>query len=133
MVAQARQGEGLGAPALPRTTGPPVRGVALRSRYYPVPLPGIISLMSTETAAFRATDPDCLVAASLACPVCLSGEVDWRLSLTDDYESHADCLCTTCGHRRTVFLGQMQALRLAMHVHRPLDRTPRPDPEVVAL
>jgi hypothetical protein len=29
-----------------------------------------------ETAVFRAQDQDCLVAASLACSVCLSGSVD---------------------------------------------------------
>jgi hypothetical protein len=72
-----------------------------------------------ETAAFRAHDQDCLVAASLSCPVCLSGSVDWHLSVTDDYESHV--------------LGQEQALRLALHENRPLDPTPRPEPELVAL
>ena len=86
-----------------------------------------------ETAAFRAHDQDCLVAASLACPVCLSGHVDWHLSATDDYESHVDCSCGVCGHTRTLFLGQMQALRLALHENRPLDPTPRPEPELVAL
>ena len=86
-----------------------------------------------EIASFRASDQDCLVAASLACSVCLSGDVDWRLSMSDDYDSHVDCVCEACGHTRTVFLGQMQALRLALHVHRPLDRTPRPEPELVAL
>ena len=73
------------------------------------------------------------MAASLACPVCLSGDVAWRLSLSDDYDSHVHCVCESCGHTRTVFLGQMQALRLALHVHRPLDPTPRPEPELVAL
>jgi hypothetical protein len=86
-----------------------------------------------ETAAFRAHDQDCLVAASLSCPLCLSGSVDWHLSVTDDYESHVDCVCTLCGHSRTVFLGQEQALRLALHENRPLDPTPRPEPELVAL
>jgi hypothetical protein len=86
-----------------------------------------------ETAAFRASDQDCLVAASLACPVCLSGQVDWHLSVSDDYESHVDCVCAECGHTRTVFLGQMQALRLALHLRRPLDPTPRPEPEPVGL
>jgi len=86
-----------------------------------------------ETAAFRAHDQDCLVAASLACPVCLSGQVEWRISVSDDYESHADCVCADCGHTRTVFLGQMQALRLALHLRRPLDPTPRPEPELVGL
>jgi len=95
----------------------------------------MISVMDQhdETAAFRACDQDCLVAASLACPVCLSGSVEWHLSVTDDYESHVDCTCSACGHTRTVFLGQMQALRLALHLHRPLDPTPRPDPGLVAL
>jgi hypothetical protein len=86
-----------------------------------------------ETAAFRAGDQDCLVAASLACSMCLSGHVEWHLSVTDDYESHVDCVCSACGHSRTVFLAQEQALRLALHEHRPLDPTPRPDPELVAL
>ena len=86
-----------------------------------------------ETAAFRAQDQDCLVIASLACPVCLSGSVDWHLSLTDDYESHADCVCRSCGYERTVFLGEQQALRLALHAERPLDPTPRPEPELVGL
>jgi len=31
-----------------------------------------------DTAPFRATDPDVLVSASLACPICLAVEgVDW--------------------------------------------------------
>jgi hypothetical protein len=65
--------------------------------------------------------------------MCLSGHVEWHLSVTDDYESHVDCVCSACGHSRTVFLAQEQALRLALHEHRPLDPTPRPDPELVAL
>jgi hypothetical protein len=86
-----------------------------------------------ETAAFRAHDPDCLVAASLACPICLSSRVDWHLNITDEYDSRVDCECVLCGHTRTVFLGQEQALRLALHLNRPLDPTPRPEPELVAL
>ena len=73
------------------------------------------------------------MAASLACPVCLSGDVDWRLSVTDAYDSYVDCVCELCGHTRTVFLGQEQALRLALHIDRPLDPTPRPEPELVVL
>jgi len=65
--------------------------------------------------------------------VCLSGRVDWHLSVTEDYESHVDCVCGVCGYARTVFLGQEQALRLALHEHRPLDPTPRPDPEPLPL
>jgi hypothetical protein len=86
-----------------------------------------------ETASFRAGDQDCLVAASLACPLCLSGHVHWRLNVSDDYDSQAHCECEQCGHTRTVFLGQEQALRLALHVDRPLDPTPRPEPELVGL
>ena len=88
-----------------------------------------------ETAAFRAHDQDCLVAASLSCPVCLSGSVDWHVNATDDYDCYVDCVCALCGHSRQVFLGQEQALRLALHEHqqRPLDPTPRPDPELVGL
>lgn len=86
-----------------------------------------------ETAAFRGADQDCLVAASLACPLCLSGHVRWRLTVSEDYDSHVDCACEECGHERTVFLAQEQALRLALHERRPLDPTPRPQPELVAL
>jgi len=85
-----------------------------------------------ETAFFRGADQDCLVAAALACPMCLSGEVSWEL-VDSAYEPYVDCSCRTCGHERTVFLAPEQALRLAMHVDRPLDPTPRPEPELVAL
>jgi hypothetical protein len=85
-----------------------------------------------ETAFFRGSDQDCLVVAALACPMCLSGEVDWELVDTA-YEDYVECSCRTCGHKRTVFLAPEQALRLAMHVDRPLDPTPRPEPQLVAL
>jgi hypothetical protein len=85
-----------------------------------------------ETACFRGADQDCLVMAALACPMCLSGEVEWEL-VDSEYEPYVDCECLTCGHERTVFLVAEQALRLAMHVDRPLDPTPRPEPELVAL
>jgi hypothetical protein len=85
-----------------------------------------------ETAYFRSADPDCLVAAALACPVCLSSDVSWRLE-ESDYEASAHCTCNTCGHARTVFLVPDQALRLALHENRPLDPTLRPEPLLVAL
>ncbi|HLL87016.1 MAG TPA: hypothetical protein VK387_06870 [Thermoleophilaceae bacterium] len=83
--------------------------------------------MSTgcETAHFRADDADCLVAASLACPACLSSRVGWELEQRA-YEPSARCRCRACGHRRTVHLSPEQALRLALHERRPLDPTPRP-------
>ena len=79
-----------------------------------------------ETAAFRADDPDCLVAASLSCLRCLSGAVDWRLRASG-YEARVDCSCHACGGRRTVFVTPDQALRLTLHEQRPLDPTPKPD------
>ena len=85
-----------------------------------------------DIARFLGHDQACLVAASLACPVCLSGDVAWRLDLTT-WEPRADCACRSCGHERHLFLSQDQALRLALHVNRPLDPTPRPEPGLVAL
>jgi hypothetical protein len=87
---------------------------------------------ATETAFFRGSDQDCLVAAALSCPMCLSGDVAWDL-IDCAYEAYAECRCRHCGHERTVFLALEQALRLALHVDRPLDPTPRPEPELVAL
>ena len=80
---------------------------------------------SCETAHFRVDDADCLVAASLACPACLSSSVSWSL-VDDRYEPSARCRCRACGHRRTLHLSPDQALRLALHERRPLDPTPRP-------
>lgn len=77
-----------------------------------------------ETAAFLADDPGCLVAASLSCPWCLSGSVESRLEL-DDYDPRVECVCRRCGHTRSVFLTPEQALRLSLHVDRPLDLVPR--------
>ncbi|MBX5469194.1 MAG: hypothetical protein IRZ21_04760 [Thermoleophilaceae bacterium] len=78
-----------------------------------------------ETASFRSDDVDCLVAASLACPSCLSGEVDWRLGMTP-WDGWVDCRCTRCGHERRVYLAPDQALRLSLHEARPLDPVPHP-------
>ena len=79
----------------------------------------------TETAIFRGDDADCLVAASLACPACLSETVAWKLD-REAYEPSADCRCRRCSHVRTLHLSPEQALRLALHERRPLDPTPRP-------
>lgn len=80
----------------------------------------------SETANFRGDDADSLVAASLACPACLSSSVSWRLERAA-YDPSADCRCDRCGHRRTLHLSGDQALRLALHERRPLDPTPRPE------
>jgi hypothetical protein len=85
-----------------------------------------------HTAFFRGSDQDCLVAAALSCPICLSSELSWRL-VESEYEPYVDCRCGSCGHEHTVFLEPEQALRLALQADRPLDTTPRPEPELVAL
>ena len=76
-----------------------------------------------DVAAFRAADPDCLVAAALACRVCLSGDVEWSLSV-ERYDAHVQCACGACGATQRVFLAPSQALRLSLHHDRPLDREP---------
>lgn len=79
-----------------------------------------------DTANFRADDADSLVAASLACPACLSSSVSWTLERAA-HEPSANCSCRRCGHRRALHLSPEQALRLALHERRPLDPTPRPE------
>ena len=65
----------------------------------------------SELASFRGDDDPRLVAAALACSVCLSGEVDWALDV-DGWEAEVWCSCRACGHRRAVGLNSQQALRL---------------------
>jgi hypothetical protein len=71
-----------------------------------------------DTARFRTDDPDELVIASLACPVCLhSDEIDWELE-ADGYDPSAQCVCSSCEESWRVYLTPDQALRLAlMAVH----------------
>ena len=65
-----------------------------------------------ETASFRGDDALCLVEASLACSVCLSGDVEWALR-ADDWDAEVLCRCEACGDVRTVSLTGDQALRLS--------------------
>ena len=67
----------------------------------------------TETASFRGDDDPCLVEASLACLVCLSGDIEWSLR-GDHWDAEAVCRCADCGHERTVSLTGEQALRLSL-------------------
>jgi hypothetical protein len=73
-----------------------------------------------ELASFRGDDDPCLVAAALACRVCLSGEVDWSLEI-DDWDGQVEVRCRDCGDRRVVSLNWEQALRLSLHRERPLE------------
>jgi hypothetical protein len=68
----------------------------------------------TDTARFRVDDPDPLVAASLACPICLhSDEVQWEAAL-DGYDPSVECCCQRCERRWRVYLAPQQALRWAV-------------------
>ena len=65
-----------------------------------------------EQASFYDTDPDALVEAALACPLCLHA-VDWRPAGAGS-EAAVECRCRHCGHARTVALSGAQSLRLLL-------------------
>ena len=67
-----------------------------------------------DIAHFHADDPDELVLASLACPVCLhSDSVAWHGAL-DGYDPSAQCWCGRCEESWRVFLTPQQSLRLGL-------------------
>lgn len=66
-----------------------------------------------ELASFRGDDEPCLIEASLACRVCLAGDVEWSLRV-DDFDGEVQCRCRSCGDVRTVSLTSDQALRLSL-------------------
>jgi hypothetical protein len=67
-----------------------------------------------DTARFNATDPDPLVSASFACPVCLHGEgVEWDAAL-DGYDPLVQCRCSHCEQTWQVYLLPQQALRFGL-------------------
>ncbi len=71
-----------------------------------------------DVARFRADDPDVLVLASLACPVCLDGaHVEWRV-WGDGYDPWVECACHHCEERWPVYLTPWQALRLELMLAR---------------
>ena len=72
-----------------------------------------------EEACFRGDDDPRLVQAALACPVCLSGAVEWNLEV-EEWEAQVECRCRDCGHVRAVALNSDQALRLHIHRSHPL-------------
>ena len=71
-----------------------------------------------ETASFRGDDATPLVEASLACRMCLSGEIDWSLR-AHERDAEVECRCRGCNDLRTVSLTGEPALRLS--VDRALD------------
>jgi hypothetical protein len=67
-----------------------------------------------DIARFRPDDPDALVHASLACPVCLrSDDVEWEGSL-QGYDPSVQCRCPSCSQQWRVYLAPEQALRLGL-------------------
>ena len=71
-----------------------------------------------DVARFRPGDPDVLVQAALACPVCLRVEdVEFHDSL-EGYDPSVQCRCPSCQTRWRVYLAPDQVLRLGlMHAH----------------
>jgi hypothetical protein len=77
-----------------------------------------------DTARFRDTDPDALVYASLACPICLGvDEASWAGSL-HGHDPWVDGWCARCAERWRVYLEPRQALRLAL-METPMARVGR--------
>jgi hypothetical protein len=72
-----------------------------------------------DTARFRSDDPDALVSASLACPLCLRGDaVEWRPAL-EGHDPSVECGCPRCAVRWRVYLEPQQALRFSLMDARP--------------
>ena len=68
----------------------------------------------TDTARFRADDPDELVTASLACPLCLGIEqVEWEAAL-EGYDPSVECHCPRCEQSWRVYLAPQQDLRMGL-------------------
>ena len=71
-----------------------------------------------DTARFTPRDPDALVAASLACPVCLGGQGIVCDDALEGYDPSVSCECPECDVTWRVYLTPEQALRLGlMHAH----------------
>ena len=77
---------------------PPSPGGCPRRRVAPTPgreHARSVALLA-DTARFRTDDPDALVRASLACPICLcSDELEWHAAL-DGYDPSVECRCPRC-------------------------------------
>lgn len=67
-----------------------------------------------DTARFRSNDPDALVSASLACPVCLRSDGVRRRAALEGYDPSVECECPRCEVRWRVYLQPLQALRFSL-------------------
>jgi hypothetical protein len=70
--------------------------------------------MLADTARFRANDPDALVTASLACPMCLRSERVHCEAALDGYDPSLECRCPSCEQGWRVYLAPQQALRFGL-------------------
>ena len=70
--------------------------------------------MITDVARFRPDDPDALVAAALACPLCLCSEEVRFTAALEGYDPRVDCECPSCLQRWQVYLTPQQALRIGL-------------------
>ena len=67
-----------------------------------------------DSARFRADDPEELVMASLACPVCLSSAaVAWTLE-DEGYDPAVECVCNRCKQTWRVYMTPLQSLRASL-------------------
>lgn len=72
----------------------------------------------SDVARFTSHDPDALVRAAFACPLCLCGEGVESAPALEGYDPSVSCRCPTCRARWRVYLTPDQALRLGlMHAH----------------
>jgi hypothetical protein len=77
-----------------------------------------MATLPEDTARFRADDPEELVVASFACPLCLrGGDVEWKLE-GDGYDPSVECVCHRCEELWRVYVTPYQALRLGLMVVR---------------
>ena len=68
----------------------------------------------SDTARFRPTDPDVVVSASLACPVCLHLDSVEFSAVLAGHDPSVECRCSRCQLDWRVYLAPDQALRLAL-------------------
>jgi hypothetical protein len=67
-----------------------------------------------DVARFTAQDPDVVVTASFACPICLHAEDVARRATLDGYDPSVSCECSKCDANWRVYLTPEQALRLGL-------------------
>ena len=70
--------------------------------------------MIADVARFRPDDPDELVVAALACPLCLRSEEVHFAAALEGYDPRVECECPSCLERWQVYLNPQQVLRFGL-------------------